>query len=120
MGHDLHPDPELGHARRLRGSPAHGGMIEEMAPPAWVQQRRMSRIELRCSIPVDAIVSAMESHTFRAGEQPAPFLTSAHYRHARTPAVSNRHVGLLCVVDRGRRALVRTNFEQVEQLPIVG
>ena len=41
MGHDFHPDPELGQARRLRGSGAWGGVIEEMAP-AWVQQRTMS------------------------------------------------------------------------------
>ena len=46
MGHDLHPDPELGQARRLRGSDAKGGVIEEMAP-AWVQLPTMSHNEIR-------------------------------------------------------------------------
>jgi hypothetical protein len=50
MGHDLHPDPELGQARRLRASGVQGGLIEEMAS-AWVQQP-MSRIEIRGSFRV--------------------------------------------------------------------
>ena len=32
MGHDLHPDPDLGQARRLRRSRAWGSVIEEMVP----------------------------------------------------------------------------------------
>jgi alkylation response protein AidB-like acyl-CoA dehydrogenase len=46
MGHDLHPDPELGQARRLRGSDARGGVTEEMAL-AWVQLPTMSHNEIR-------------------------------------------------------------------------
>jgi hypothetical protein len=50
MGHDLHPDSELGQARRLRGSGAYGRVIEELAP-AWIQPT-MSHIEIRGSPPI--------------------------------------------------------------------
>jgi hypothetical protein len=54
MGHDLHPDPELGQARRLRRSHAKGDVIEEMAP-AWIQLPTMSRDEIRCFVSISAL-----------------------------------------------------------------
>jgi hypothetical protein len=53
MGHDLHPDSELGQARRLRGSGAWSDVLEEMAP-AWVEQPTMSHIEIGSSVRVQA------------------------------------------------------------------
>jgi hypothetical protein len=57
MGHDLHPDPELGQARRL-GIGTDGGVIDETAP-AQLQQPTMSPIEIRCSLRVKASITSI-------------------------------------------------------------